>query len=94
MKYGKQQTVTQYVDYLKSSHVYPKVNEKFAEWCEETYGSDGLGHVKVVRGKIHNYLGMIMDFTKEGALKIDTKYYIEKMLEEFPYEIKATQKTP
>ena len=30
--------------------------------------------MKVVRGKIHDYLGMIMDFTQEGALKIDMKY--------------------
>jgi hypothetical protein len=85
---GKQQTVTWHVDDLKSSHVDPKVNDEFAQWCEATYGSDDLGHVKVVRGKVHDYLGMIMDFTQEGALKIDMKYYIEGMLEEFPYEVK------
>jgi hypothetical protein len=45
--YGKQQTVTWHVDDLKSSHVDSKVNDEFAEWCEETYGSEDLGHVKV-----------------------------------------------
>jgi hypothetical protein len=44
--YGKQQTVTWHVDDLKSSHEDSKVNDKFAEWCETTYGSDDLGHVK------------------------------------------------
>ena len=37
---------------------------------------------------------MIIDFTQEGALKIDMKYYTKVMLSEFPYEIKAIQKTP
>jgi hypothetical protein len=91
---GKQQTVTWHVDDLKSSHIDPKVNDKFAEWCEATYGSDDLGHVKVVRGKIHDYLAMIMDYTQEGALKVDMRYYIEGMCEEFPHEIKATKVAP
>jgi hypothetical protein len=91
---GKQQTVTWHVDDLKSSHVDPKVNDHFAIWCENTYGSDDLGHVKVVRGKVHDYLAMILDFTQDGALKIDMKYYIEGMLEEFPYDIKSTKTTP
>jgi hypothetical protein len=74
--------------------VDPQVNEEFAKWCENTYGSDDLGHVKVVRGKVHNYLAMIMDFTQAGALIIDMKYYIEGMLEEFPYKVKSTKTTP
>jgi hypothetical protein len=84
---GKQQTVTWHVDNLKSSHVDSKVNDNFAEWCEATYGSDDLGHLKVVRGKIRDYLAMILDFTHDGTLKIDMRYYIKGMLEEFPYTI-------
>ena len=42
MKSGKQQTVTWHVDDLKSIHIYRKVNDEFADWCEETYGSDDL----------------------------------------------------
>jgi hypothetical protein len=91
---GKQHTVTWHVDDLKSSHVDPKVNDEFAKWCEKTYGSDDLGHVKVVRGKVHDYLAMIMDFTQEGALKVDMRYYIKGMIEEFPYEIKSTTTAP
>ena len=37
---------------------------------------------------------MIMDFTQEGSLKIDMICYIVGILEEFPYDINATQKTP
>ena len=94
IKSENQQTVTNHVDYLIYRHVVPKINDKFVEWCEETYVSDNLGHAKVIRGKIHNYLVMIMNFNQEGFLKIDMKYYTKGMLEELPYKIKATQKTP
>ena len=72
----------------------PKVNDKFAKWCNATYGSEDLGNVKVVRGKVHDYLAMIMDYTQDGALKIDMKYYIKGMLDDFPYEVKATKVAP
>ena len=70
MKSGKHQTVIWNIHDLKSIHVDPKLNEEFAEWCEDTDGSDYLGHVKVVRGKIHDYMGMIMDLTQDGALRL------------------------
>ena len=81
MKYCKQQTVTFHVNDLKYSHVNPKVNDEFVEWCEETYQSDYLDHLKIHERKNHDYLGMIMDFTQEGALNIDMMYYIKVMLE-------------
>jgi hypothetical protein len=71
--------------------VNPEVNDEFAEWCENTYGSDDLGHVVVVRVKIHDYLAMILDFTQDGALKVDMKYYSQGMLDEFPFEVKPSQ---
>jgi hypothetical protein len=58
------------------------------------YGSDDLEHVKVVRGKTHDYLGMILDFTDDRAMKVDMIYYIKGMLEEFPYAIGSTKVTP
>jgi hypothetical protein len=91
---GKQQTVTWHVDDLKSSHVDSRVNDNFAQWCEKTYGSDDLGHVKVMRGKTHDYLGMILDFTDNGAMKVDMVYHIRGMLENFPYPIGPAKATP
>ena len=46
--------------------------------------SENLGHMKVTRGKFHDYLVMTMDFNIEGAFNIDIKNYIKGMLEEFP----------
>jgi hypothetical protein len=37
---------------------------------------------------------MILDFTDDGALKIDMVYYIKGMLEEFPYAIRTKKTTP
>jgi hypothetical protein len=91
---GKQQIVTWHVDDLKSSHVDSRVNDNFAQWCETTYGSDDLGHVKVVRGKTHDYLGMILHFTDNGAMKVDMVYYIKGMIEDFPYPIGPAKVTP
>ena len=68
---GKQHTMTWHVDDVKSSHVDPKVNDAFFKWCESTYGSDDLGHVKQVRGDNHDYLAMQLNFSQPGVLKID-----------------------
>ena len=91
---GKQHTVTWHVDDLKSSHVDSKVNDKFHIWCEKVYGSDELGHVKVVRGNKHDYLAMILDFSVPGAMKLDMRYYILQMIKDFPYDIKSITTNP
>ena len=74
---GKQHTITWHVDDVKSSHVDPRVNDEFAAWCEETYGDDQIGHVKVVHGKVHDYLAMTLDYTKPEVHKIDMFGYVE-----------------
>jgi hypothetical protein len=91
---GKQHTVTWHVDDLKSSHEDSRVNDDFEAWCEKMYGSDQVGHVKVVRGKEHDYLAMILNFTDSGAMKVDMRYYIDGMLEDFPFPVQSTAKTP
>jgi hypothetical protein len=91
---GKQHTVTWHVDGLRSSHEDPKVNGNFEAWCEFKYGSDTVGHVKVVRGPIHDYLAMILDFTKPGAMKVDMKYYIDGMMEDFPFKVNPIKTMP
>ena len=83
----KQHTLTWHVDDIKASHLDSKVNDEFAAWAEQTYGSEELGHVKVHRGKRHDYLGMILDYSLAGKLQVDMKYYIDKMIEEYPYPI-------
>ena len=60
---GEQHTVTWHVNNLKFGHKDPKVNNLFIEWLSEKYGK--LGDVKATRGKVHEYLGMTLDFLRK-----------------------------
>ena len=88
---GSRHTVTWHVDDLKSSHIDPKVNDRFLEWLEKKYGDKNLGSVKAVRGKIHHYLGMTLDYTTPQKVKLKMKEYIEQMIKEYPEEIKGSK---
>ena len=48
----------------------------------------------VHRGKVHDYLGMDLDFSSVKVLKIGMIKYIKKILGEFPEEIKSAAATP
>ena len=44
---------------------------------------DGSGNMKISRGKIHKYLGMTLDFSESGEVKITMIPYIEEMVTDF-----------
>ena len=87
---GKQMTVAWHVDDLKVSHEDESENTKFAEWMKTIYGEKLTVH----RGKIHDYLGMMMDWSKDGKVTISMIKYLSEILEEFIEEIKKTSVTP
>ncbi len=87
---GSQKTVCWHVNNLKLSHVDPKVNTEFGEWLSATYGVSVVSH----RGKVHDYLGMIMDFLQEGKVMVNMIEYIKSIIADFPEEIVATRTTP
>jgi hypothetical protein len=63
---GKQITICFHVDDCKISHVGEKVVDYTVAWLWEEYESiftDGTGKMKVARGKLDTYLGMMLDFT-------------------------------
>ncbi len=45
-------------------------------------------------GKVHDYLGMIFDYTHNGKVMINQIKYIKLIIDEFPEDIKRTQATP
>jgi hypothetical protein len=91
---GKQQTIRFHVDDLLSSHVDPKVNDEFAKWLNDRYGQ--IKPCTIVRGKKHRYLGMLLDFSYKGKVKIRMDEYVKGMLEGFviKFDANATQETP
>ena len=84
MVQGKQQTVCWHIDDLKASHMDSKVNDSFGQWAKKQYGS--IGELKIHKGKIHEYLGMKLDYSEPGKLKVDMIDYVKSMLSSFPRE--------
>jgi hypothetical protein len=70
---GKQMTICFHVDDCKLSHRKKKVMDTMIEYLREEYEiifEDGTGAMTVSRGKIHKYLGMTLDYTFCGQVKI------------------------
>ena len=79
---GKQMTVTWYVDDLKISHMDSNEVTKCIEHFKKIYGDRMTVHC----GKVHEYLGMDLDFSSAKVLKIGMIKYVKKILEEFSEE--------
>jgi len=76
------------VDDLKSSHVDTKVNDEFLQWLNKAHANDGIGEVKAVQGKKHDYcLAMNLDCGIPGAVQIDVVDHVKNMVEDFPEEL-------
>ncbi len=82
---GKQHTISWHVDDLKASHVDPKVNDQFEEWLQKEFGQ--VKDVTGTRGKKHVYLGMTLDYSVQGEVKVDMTDYVKEMIEDFPEEL-------
>jgi hypothetical protein len=67
--------------------VNSKVNDDFHKWLENKYGDPKIGQVKAVRGKRHDYLAMILDYSFAGVVKIDMTNYVKQMVEDFPEKL-------
>ena len=80
---GKQLTITWHVDDLKASHVKTQVIDDFIQWVRDKY--EDVTKVKPSRGKKHDYLAMLLDYSTPGVVKIDMSDYVKKILAEFPY---------
>ena len=77
-------TICWHMDDLKSSHINPKVNDKFLQWIKDIFGQ--LREVKMTQGPLHDDLGMTLDYSVPGPVSIDMSHYVEKMVKEFPQE--------
>jgi hypothetical protein len=91
---GSQQMIVFHVDDLKSSHKLKSVDNKFEKWLNSMYGKHGK--VTATQGQVHDYLGMELDYRKQGELKINMTKYVKNMLNDFPVKLgkKYVAKTP
>jgi hypothetical protein len=65
---GKQCTVLWHVDDLKISHVLEDVNTDIIKRINEEFGKEAP--ITITRGKVHDYLGMTLDYSEKGKVKI------------------------
>ncbi len=87
---GKQMTVCWHVDDLKVSHCDPAQVTIFREWLSKKYGVAVATH----RRKVHDYLGMIFDFSAKGKVMVTMVEYIKDIIKDFPEEITGTKTSP
>jgi hypothetical protein len=76
-------TACWHVNDLKVSHIDLDSITKFGNWLSMTYKVS----VATLRGKVHNYLGKIFDFTEKGKVAINMIKYIKNIISDFPEEI-------
>ena len=89
---GKQCTVTWHVDDLKISHVDEAVVKNVLQQLNEKYGK--VSPLTHIIGKKHQYLGMLIDYSESGYVRIDMREYITKILDEVPPEMRGRATTP
>jgi hypothetical protein len=89
---GKQCTILWHVDDLKLSHVDSKVNDVIINLISEEFGKESP--ITVTRGKVHEYLGMTLDYSKDGKVMIKMLDYVEKMLTDLDKEMDGLAETP
>ncbi len=81
---GKQITICFHVDNCKISHVREKVVYYTVAWLRDEYESiftNGTGKTKVAQGKVHTYLGMMLDFATPKLVKVTMIDYVDEIIE-------------
>jgi hypothetical protein len=89
---GKQCTILWHVDDLKISHVEYDVVSSVIKQLESTFAKDAP--LTVQRGKVHDYLGMTLDFSTPEKVHISMIDYIIDMFLDLPADMDGEAATP
>jgi hypothetical protein len=83
---GEQMTICFHVDDCKLRHRKKTVIVRMIGYLRQEYESifeDESGAMTVSRGKIHKYIGMTLDYSVPGQVKIAMLYYVDEILAAF-----------
>jgi hypothetical protein len=86
---GHQMTISWHVDDLKISHHTDAAITTVIRWIESIYGT-----LDASRGDKHQYLGMDLDYSEVGKVKISMEQFTRKAIDEFPEPLPKTAGTP
>jgi hypothetical protein len=82
----KQMTVTWHVDDLKASHEEEIELTRLVLFLATKYGDK----ITVKRGMVHDYLGMDVDYSREGVVQLSMMNHLEKIFSDSPEEIRRS----
>ena len=74
---------------MKISHDSDDAISEVITWLESIYGQ-----LDASRGTKHQYLGMDLDYSDEGKVKIIMEQFTRKVIEEFPDPLTTTADSP
>jgi hypothetical protein len=89
---GKQCTISWHVDDLKISHVSHEVLDQIVDQLSEKYVKEAP--LTVNRGKVHEYLGMTIDYSIPRKVQFIMNDYIENLLDDAPEGMTGDAATP
>jgi hypothetical protein len=88
----QQCTVLWHVDNLKISHVREDVHTDIIKRINDEFRKEPP--ITITRGKVHNYLGMILNYSEKGKVKTKMLDYVNKMLAELLAEMDGDAPSP
>jgi hypothetical protein len=89
---GHQLKVCWYVDDLLIGHAKPDTVTRFLTWIAKCYHTPDK-KLTPTRGSYHDYLGININFSDLGMVKIDIFPYINKIIDAFPEKITGVTST-
>jgi len=89
---GKQFTIVWHVDDLKASHKELRMLKQFAVQLNDEFGRETP--ISKSYGKIHDYLGMTLDYSKSVEMQITMRDYIKLILHDVPDDMEGVAATP
>jgi hypothetical protein len=90
--YGSQCTILWHVDDLKISQADAAEATKTIEMLSAEFGKETS--LTINRRKIHDYLGMVIDYSTEGNVKINMEQIIQNIIDEMPIEMTGVSPRP
>ena len=86
---GKHCTVLWHIYGIKISHVNKDVVSSVIDYLSYRYGKEAP--LTVTRGKIHQYLGMPLNYSAIGKVQIKMSVYIKDILESLPPRVSVQE---
>ena len=80
---GNQCTIVWWVDDLKISHKDSRIVDEVLKLLKSKYDAEDIGVMSPSRGKVHEFLGMKLDYSKKGKVMVDMPDFVKKMAIDF-----------